>query len=58
MSESEAIHRLDDIAAGDTERSHIKADEILLNFLRDNGFAKVADAYERVENREGGFWYA
>lgn len=43
---------------GDTENAHEKADEILLEFLRTNGYGPVADAFEKASGSHGGFWYA
>lgn len=38
---------------GDNESDHIRADEILIQILREIGMTKTADAYEAV-----GKWYA
>ncbi len=58
MTKDEAIEKLNAIDHGDIESSHIEADSILLGFLRDNGFADVAAAWESAEKRCDGFWYA
>lgn len=41
----------------DEEVDHSVADGILLIFLRHNGFADVAEAYEKARTAVG-FWYA
>lgn len=58
MDVVEAITKLNNIEVGDTETSHCLADNILLDFLKDNGYTKLAEAWEDLNNREGGFWYA
>ncbi len=55
--ENDPIYKLDQINT-DTEAAHVKADEVLLEWLRNNGHEDIADAYDRVEDRCGGFWYA
>jgi hypothetical protein len=56
MSKDEAIANLDALLK-DVEKSHVEADAILLQFLRDNGCEDVANAWARAEDRLG-FWYA
>lgn len=57
MTQEEAIKELDAINA-DKEMAHVEADAVLIQFLRDNGFADVADAWTNCEERHNGFWYA
>lgn len=54
MTPEEAIEKLDEIDDGDAENVHIVADEILLEYIPQD----VRNAYNRVKNRVGGFWYA
>lgn len=42
----------------DREIAHVEADEFILKFLEDNGYADVAEAWKGVADRCGGFWYA
>ncbi len=58
MTQQEAIDALDKKALkGDNEIAHQIADGVLLDFLRSNGFAAVADAYDKARD-DVGFWYA
>jgi hypothetical protein len=57
VTEKEAIKQLSELTRSDPEVSHGRADDILLAFLRSNGFGAVSDAYEEAEVRVG-FWYA
>lgn len=50
----EAIRALDAINDDDPESAHLDADKI----LREAVPQEVADAYERLVERTGGFWYA
>lgn len=36
-----------------TEEAHIEADNILVEFLRENGYTELADTYENIPK-----WYA
>jgi hypothetical protein len=56
MTEQQAIDELKELD-GDPEGSHSMADEILLQFLSDNGFKSIADEWETTCKRVG-FWYA
>jgi len=58
MNEKEAISRLNNIETNDIEVAHIKADEILLEFLRYNGFEAVANMWDTVDERVEGFLYS
>jgi len=58
MTKGEAIELLNNISIGDTEATHIEADQILLQFLSENGFIEVARAWSKASDRCGGFWYA
>jgi hypothetical protein len=58
MTKDQAIKQLNAIPNGDVEAAHIAADQVLLEFLRANGFAEVADAWTTLEKRCDGFWYA
>lgn len=54
-----AFKALEDIAPnatgnGDPEGMHYQADEVLLAYVP----KVIADAYERVGNRAGSWWYA
>jgi len=58
MTKKDVIEKLDAIEDGDTEMAHQEADSLILQFLRANGLFDVAAAWDRVEERCGGFWYA
>lgn len=58
MTKEEAIEQLKQTSDCDQEMAHSDADEIILQYLRENGAAEVADAWEESNNRCGGFWYA
>lgn len=56
MSEDEALEEMRKWSGedrGDIEIAHSEADEILIRFLRANGYSRLADEYEDVEK-----WYA
>jgi predicted GNAT family N-acyltransferase len=56
MTEQEAIEKLEEIVnTKDTETAHIDADDLISDFIRANGFEKLADAYDEAAS---GFWYA
>lgn len=56
MNKQEAIEALEKASKlDDAEMAHIKADSILLECLRANGFEEVADKFESIS---GSFWYA
>lgn len=58
MTKDEAIAKLDAFPKGDDEEiAHSKADEILIDFLTDNGHEELAAAFTRARARVG-FWYA
>ena len=42
---------------GDPELSHARAEKNLASFLRDNGLADIADAFDDARERDG-WWYA
>lgn len=53
-----AVDELDAMDDGvDQERSHARADNILLEYLDATGCGALADAYRRAQKRVG-FWYA
>ena len=52
-----AVEALRGLKRGDWEAAHIKADEILLDYLRATYSTEVAEAYEKARKRIG-FWYA
>jgi len=58
MTSKEAIQKLESIKGyekdGTNDNAHIRADEILLDFLKSNGYESVALAYEAISS---GFWY-
>jgi len=58
MEEHEAIKSLNEIKGWDVEADHSDADSTLLEFLRTNGHVELAEAWQRVSERTGGFWYA
>lgn len=55
MDLTEAITKLDMLYEDscDTEREHIEADRILMEFLEDLGYTSLVDAYDRVNK-----WYS
>lgn len=56
MTEQEALVRLEAVIdANDKEVAHIKADDLLVDFIRELGYTKLADRFEKASN---GFWYA
>jgi len=57
MSPEEAIANLQQLDDGDIEQAHEEADQILLDVLRSNGFAEVADAWDAAADRIS-FWYS
>jgi hypothetical protein len=57
MTEQEAITTLNAIPRNYQEHAHAAADELLLDFLRANGHAALADAYTEFKE-DVGFWYA
>jgi hypothetical protein len=61
MRIEEAVHKLRVIGtqhADDHEVAHIKADEILLEYMRSQGHTAVVDAYVELKSYVGGFQYA
>lgn len=56
-SKAEVIAALDAIDVGDKENAHSMADDLLLGWVRLIA-PEVAEAWERVEKRADGFWYA
>lgn len=60
MESLEAVNKLNAILtwdSRDSERAHLDADSILLEFLMSQGFREVVDAYEKARSSVG-FWYA
>lgn len=60
MTQDEAIETLQGIQkdlAQDPEAAHGRADDVLLDFLRANGHAAVADAWQECHDKVQ-FWYA
>lgn len=57
MTKYDAINLLNELDDSDPELAHCKADDILVEFLIDNGFQNVAEAFVRAQDRVG-FWYA
>ena len=49
---------LDELDGLDTEGDHLEADTILIIALEALGLAELSSAWQRVELRSGGFWYA
>jgi len=58
MTLEQAVEALNNIKAGDQEMAHGAADDILLEFLKTNGYVGLTDAWLDVDARVGGFWYA
>jgi hypothetical protein len=58
MNATEVIAELDAMPEGDNEMAHIRADELLIEFLKlhDAASYDVAKAWERACKRVG-FWY-
>jgi len=59
-SESEIISEYEqqmDALMGTEDIVHRKADELLIRLLEDIGLAEVSAAWQRVEIRNGKFWY-
>jgi hypothetical protein len=57
MTHEDVLQALETMQAGDNEAVHYAADDLLLNFLRSEGYNDIAEAYERARDRVG-FWYA
>ena len=57
MTKEEAVRQLNEIDSGDRELAHGIADGILLEFLAENGFKEISDAWDSACGRVG-FWYA
>lgn len=60
MTQEQAMQELAKIGRGGftcSEEGHGHADHVVLQFLRDNGFAQVADAWDAAQERVG-FWYS
>lgn len=60
MTEQEAVNELQRVVVelcADEEIAHGRADQILIEFLKANGFKTVADQYESTRDQIG-FWYA
>lgn len=54
MNENELIEALNDSCrTGDQEADHSNADDLVIDFLRDIGYTKVADLLEELK----GTWY-
>ena len=57
MTEQEAIDLLDALNGKDPEADHVHADEVLLRFLRAQGFTVLAERFEAARDRVV-FWYS
>lgn len=57
MTQAEAIKQLNALKKGDNEATHAEAEEILCEFLKTNGHAAIADAFNAAQHRCE-FWYA
>ena len=57
MGTDDLVMALDALDGSDEETADIAAEKLLMEWLRDSGNRRVADAYERTRNRIG-FWYA
>lgn len=59
MTEQEAIAALKLTGESmDKEQAHQDADSVLLNFLADDGYDDIANAFIAADDNCGGFWYA
>ena len=58
MDKEQALLELETLPVDDAELAHPRADEILLEYLRNNGDSDIAAAWEAVNDACGGFWYA
>ncbi len=58
MTKDEAVKLLNECPRDDQECAHGDADGVLLLFLNENGYKEIADAWEKVDEECGGFWYA
>jgi hypothetical protein len=56
MTEKEAIKQLNELVDNPTGWPHEKADSIICDFLEDNGFKAISDAYYEARDTIG-FWY-
>jgi hypothetical protein len=52
------VEKLDGIRGDDAECAHAEADDILLAALKLLDGQEIIDAYERLNKRCKGFWYA
>lgn len=57
-AEEKAIDTLNSINRNWTEAAHIQADNALLEFIKDIGYTNIIEAYNKVYDDVGGFWYA
>ena len=57
MTEDDAIKALQALTREDQELSHLDADNIVVDFLRSNGYPALAGMFETTRDRVG-FWYA
>jgi predicted GNAT family N-acyltransferase len=48
-----ALQLLKELPTETDEETHVEADNILSNFVRELGFTEIAEAYENIEK-----WYA
>ena len=57
MDKEQALFDLKTLCADDVEWAHEQADQILLDYLRDNGDAEIAAAWKALDDACGGFCY-
>jgi hypothetical protein len=55
---AEYVVKMDSMDTGDVESAHAEADDALIKVLEDLGWADLSSAWQRVELRCKGFWYA
>lgn len=56
MTEQEAVEAIKEICKDkDAEREHLAAEEVLLRFLRENGFEELSKVYDELSQN---FYYA
>jgi len=51
------INAINDLTGDDPEIAHGTAEDIIMNYLRHEGYSELADAFDRAVDRCG-FWYA
>jgi hypothetical protein len=52
------VERMQELKKYDNEVAHCRADDLLLEVLRELGFGALADAFDQLVEDVDGFWYA